>query len=337
MKDLIQCPVARDDFQRWLSLGTGPLTVYQGEKVATVLSIMEKSSSVYYLYRTAVGQDNTISWNNNLTFCGVYDMNHHALYLTEDSLSCLARGKYPFVGEAGESMLENISGKARQRVEDIIADDRNNLPVRELTEYHNRHDLQYYREYGAKEEAIRRLFDGTEPDGQFHSGYKLDELPESTFMAYLQDSEAAIQAEAEQYIRNNQERFLMQFMKNDALLTEYHALMQDTDNPIHKMKAITDAVKGSGAKTVTVTVQKDGQELTFKTPASSLIGHRNCYNTYDISAPDRREFEKLFGRYSDYTAEDITRITYGRQTIYEATQVQMKKQSVDMAMGGMQL
>lgn len=337
MKDLIQCPVASDDFQRWLDLGTAPLIVWQGEKAAAVLSRLEKNPSVDYLYRTAVEQDNAISWNNSPTFCGVYDMEHRALYLTVDSLPCFMNGKYPFIAEAGQSMLENISGSIGQRVEDIIANDRNNLPVQELTEYHIRHDLQYYQEYGAKEEAIRRYFDGREPDGRFHSGYKLDALPEATFIAYLQDPEAAVQAEAEQYIRDNQEQFLMQFMKNDALLTEYHALMQDTDNPIHKMKAITDAVKNSGAKTVTVTVRKDGQELTFKTPASSLTGHRNCYSTYDIPASDRREFERLFGRYSDYTPEEITRITYGRQTIYEASQVQAEEPSEKLGIGGMKL
>ena len=88
------------------------------------------------------------------------------------------------------------------------------------------------------------------------------------------------------------------------------------------MKAITDAVKASGAKTVTVTIQKEGQELAFKAAVNSLTGHKNYYSAYDISASDRREFERLFGRHSDYTAEDITRITYGRNTIYEAPAVQ---------------
>ena len=78
--------------------------------------------------------------------------------------------------------------------------------------------------------------------------------------------------------------------------------MQDTENPIHRMKAITEALKASGAKTVTVTVEKDGMELTFKTAANSLTGHRNYYSTYDIPAQDRREFERLFGRSADYCA-----------------------------------
>jgi hypothetical protein len=73
---------------------------------------------------------------------------------------------------------------------------------------------------------------------------------------------------------------------------------------------------------VTVTVEKDGMELTFKTAANSLTGHRNYYSTYDITAQDRREFERLFGRSANYCAEDITMITYGRNTIYEAPTAQ---------------
>lgn len=110
--------------------------------------------------------------------------------------------------------------------------------------------------------------------------------------------------------------------------------MQDIENPLHRMKAITDAIRSSGAKTVTVTVQKDGQELTFKAEANSLTGHRSYYSTYNIPAQDRREFERVFGRHSSYSAEDIARITYGRNTIYEAPSVQTEDIVEEIGMGG---
>ena len=104
------------------------------------------------------------------------------------------------------------------------------------------------------------------------------------------------------------------------------------------MKAITDAVRDSGAKMVTVTVARPEGELTFKTAVDSLTGYRNYYSSYDIPAQDRREFERLFGKYADYRAEDITRITYGRNTIYEATPDQTEELEPDegptMTMGG---
>ena len=133
MKDLSQCAVARDDFQRWLDLGRAPLTFWEREKVLTTFTRLEKSQSAEYLYRAAAQQDNSISWNNDLTFCGVYDRQNRALYLTEDTLNCIAEGQFPFVSEVTSSMAEEICGRVNQRVEAIIANDRNNLPVQEIT------------------------------------------------------------------------------------------------------------------------------------------------------------------------------------------------------------
>ena len=335
MNDLFQSTVDRDEFQRWLGLGTAPFTVWQGEKAVVTLSRLEKNPSVDYLYRIGVAQDNSISWDSSMLFCGVYDRDHRTLYLTRDSLRILMDGKLPLVPEGGPSMAEEISSRVNERVEGTIANDRNNLPIQEITDWQASRDLEYYRNHGVKESVVRQIFSNQEPDGQFHSDYKLSELPETAFIAYITDPELFVQTEADQYIRNNQERFLLQFLKNDALLAEYQALMQDTGNPVHRIKAITDAVKGCGAKTVTVTVQKDGQELTFKTAANSLTGHRSYYSTSDIPATDRREFERLFGRYADYNAGDVTRITYGRNTIYEAPAAPAEEMGPVMQMGGM--
>ena len=334
MKDLFRSAVSHDDFQRWLGLGTAPLTIYQGEKATATILRLEKNSAVDYLYQTAA-QDNSISWNNQVQFCGVYERKNRTLYLTKDTASIFMKGQFPFVAEAGPSMTDEIRSAVNRRVEDLIANDRNNLPIQEITDWQASRDLEYFRDHGVKESAVRQFFSDQEPDGQFHSDYKLNELPETAFIAYITDPELFVQTEADQYIRNNQERFLLQFLKNDALLAEYQALMLDTGNPIHRMKAITDAVKGRSAKTVTVTVQKDGQELTFKTSAASLTGHRNYYSTSDIPASDRREFERLFGRYADYNAEDITKITYGRNTIYEAPVTPAEEMGPVMQMGGM--
>ena len=43
MKDLVQCTVSRDDFQRWLDCGNAPLTICTGEKAVTMLLKIEKS------------------------------------------------------------------------------------------------------------------------------------------------------------------------------------------------------------------------------------------------------------------------------------------------------
>ena len=152
-------------------------------------------------------------------------------------------------------------------------------------------------------------------------------------LSYLKSPEDYIKTTAEQYMRDNQEEFLAQFLKKDALLAEYQMLSQDSDAPVYRMRAITDALQKSGAKTVNVTVQKDGVELTFKTSAESLKGLKSQYSTWYIAPSDRLQFRHLFGAGSDYSAEDIIRIAYGRSTLYEAPSAPAE----DIEMQGMSL
>ena len=69
--------------------------------------------------------------------------------------------------------------------------------------------------------------------------------------------------------------------------------------------------------------------------ADYLKGHHTSYNTNHIPAGDRREFARLFGRHTDFSAEDVTKITYSRSTIYEAPPVQSEELGQAMQMGGM--
>lgn len=335
MNEPIHGPIPRIDFQQWLEKEDTPLVVsLPSDYIATMLKI-SKTQEIDYLYGASTHRAGRISWDNGLTFCGAYDRRSQTLYLSSSPLTAMVSG----ITEAEQdssNLLKSIREEVNRRVEDVVANDRNNLSIKAVTGWNASRDLEYYLEHGVKEHAIRSFFAGQEPDGQFHSNYILEGFTEAAFIAWLQDPEKFIQGEADQYLNSHQEAFLMGFIKNDALLKEYQALMRDTANPIHKMKAITDAVKASGAKTVTVTVQRDGQELTFKAAARSLIGHKNYYNTYDIPAQDRREFEQMFGRHADYTAEDITKITYGKNTIYEAA-APAEEQTVSMGMGGMSL
>lgn len=333
-KDLPKGQISREAFQQWLNTGTAPLTVESGSGSLVTVLKLSKTPEIDYLYGTSAKRTEGVSWGSSLQFCGAYDRKSHMLCLPDRPLVNIVEGLTAEEQENG-GLAQEISDRVNRRVEETIANDRNNLSVKEIINRRTLLDLEYYREYGAKEEAIQYLFGDQKPDGQFHSDYHLAGLAEAEFIAWLQDPEAFVKAEAGQYIERRQEAILLAFLKNDALLAEYQALVQDAGSPIHRMKAITDAVRLCGGKTVTVTVRKDDVELTFKTSASSLTGHKDPYSTYDIPAADRREFERVFGRYASYTAEDITAVTYCRRTIYEAPLDQREAQDLSLKMGGM--
>ena len=318
MNDLIKSSALTDRFRNWLDSGEGRMAACPDGKPAAELITLRKNPSARYLYMARTGKDGAISWDKPVEFAGAYSIGGHMLYLTRDALVLLSNGSSPLAAEAGGSMRKKICDAINRRVEEIISDDRNNLPIREITGEMPRRRIGYYREHGARQDAIKLLFDGEAPDGRFHSGYDMDYLPEKDFLAYIEDPDGFVDAKAREHIGANVGAFLMRFLENDALLSEYRSLMQDAGDPVHRMKAITDAVNVSGAKTVTVTVRKDGKELTFKAEAYSLLGHQSYYSTYHIQAQDRRKFKETFGQHADYNASDIVRIAYGRKTIYEA-------------------
>ena len=152
---------------------------------------------VDYLYQTAVEADGSISWRNGLTFCGVHDIGKKTLYLSESLTTILTDGQAPFASKTIPSVVDEICGRINQCVEETIANDRNNLSVQEVTSWQAARELKEYLEDGAHREAIDSFFRGSEPDGQFHSGYTLGNLPEATFMAWLQNPEGLVQTEAE--------------------------------------------------------------------------------------------------------------------------------------------
>lgn len=335
VRDVIPCTVARSDFQRWLDEGKGPFTVCNGS-LAAILLKLKKTPLVDYLYKIDLTKGGGISWDHLMEFCGAYDTKCRSLYLTGDSLGCLTHGPAPIAAADGLSMTRELCGKINRRVEEIIANGRNNLSIQEVTDPYIVQQLQDYRNHSVKNDAIHYLFKGQPPDMRFHSNYEtLNRLAETAFMAYLQDPDGFIRAEAEQYIKHNQEKLLMQFLRNDALAAEYHALMQDAGNPIHRMRIIAEIVKGITAKKVRVTVQKNGQELTFSVAPAALTGYGNHYSKNSIPAQSRREFDRLFGRHEGYTADDIIRITYCKKPIYEAPTAQTEEMAECTGMEGM--
>jgi len=334
-KDLFLCRDIREDFQRWLGCGVGPLTISQRGTAAVILNSLPKTEEIDYLY-CAAAESGGVTWDNDLSFFGGYDHRNGSLYMTLSALRTSAVKDMVAPMEADAlTMDEIINAAVNRRGEETIANDRRNLPVTDLTSTMAMHDLKEYQLYGAKEKAVDLFFSGEKPDEQFHSSFVLEGSQEAAFIAYITDPEVFVEDEAEMYLKVHGEKLLLKFLKNDALLAEYQVLMQDTHDPIHRIKEIRDAVIGWKAKTVCVTIRKDGQELTFRTGSTDLRSRFGSYGSSSIRAEDRREFERLFGRRASYCAEDITKITYGRNTIYEAPPVQTEELGPAIQMGGM--
>ena len=327
-----QAPLPRQEFQEWLENAAVPVLVLQkGKHLGSVVKV-PATPEIDYLFGCETFYGERISWSDRLEFCGLYDRQHQALHLLDDPLPNFVSGLTEEECQDSTAFGKRIAQEVDRYVEAAISNDRSRLSVRELTSERNINSYRYYKGTEAGREAASLVFSGEKPDVQFHSEYYTS-LTEDTLLSYLKSPEDYIKTTAEQYMRDNQEEFLAQFLKKDALLAEYQMLSQDSDAPVYRMRAITDALKKSGAKTVNVTVQKDGVELTFKTSAESLKGLKSQYSTWYIAPSDRLQFRHLFGAGSDYSAEDIIRIAYGRSTLYETPSAPAE----DIEMQGMSL
>ena len=328
MNDAKREPLNRERLFQWLRNGSESLVTAKSSLVK-----LTKTPETDYIY----GLSGKPDMDNAFHFCGVYLRASDTLRLADWPLATKDISLTAEECEDEKALLARLSAQVNEKIEALIDNDRTQLNVEAVTDSSLKRNLDYYLEYGAREDAVRQFFTGNEPDGQVHGDYQAKSGQEDKLVAYLTAPEELITAEAEAYIESHQQEILSEFLKNDALLAKYHQLEDDMDNPLHRMRAITQAVEGSGAKTVNVTVQKDGAELTFKISATALTGYRPSYSTWDIAAQDRRKFQELFGKHADFTAEDITQITYGRSVIYEAPVEQEQMESLGPVMGGMSL
>lgn len=313
-----QAPIPRQEFREWLENAAAPVLALRHDKHLGTVVKVPATPEIDYLFGCETFYGEKIGWSDRLTFCGLYDRQHQALCLLAAPLPKYVSGLTEEECQDSKALGKRIAQEIDRYVEAAIANDRSRLSIRELTSERRINSCRYYKEYEARQEAASLIFSGQEPDMLFHSEYDIASLPENDLLSYLKEPEEYVKTAAEQYMRENQEDFLDQFLRKDALLAEYQALSQDSDAPVYRMRAITEAVEKSGAKTVNVTVQMGGAELTFKTSAASLKGLRYSYSVYDIAPSGRLQFRHLFGTGSSYTAEDVVRITYGRSTLYEA-------------------
>jgi hypothetical protein len=182
--------------------------------------------------------------------------------------------------------------------------------------------MEHFKKYSAAEQARKAFLEGDSDDDfafNYECGYRPDNWTEHTLLAYIADPDGYAEGEAEAFFNDNQEAILSKFLMSDIVAAEYSILINNPSFPVHRVKRIMQAMERSSAKTINVTVRINGTELTFKTEADEF--RRDCtssYSNWSIAAADRREFERVFGRSTNYRPEDIIRIEYARSVLYSA-------------------
>lgn len=337
MGEKLEGVIPREDFFAWLREGTEPLQLVGNTKSCTTFVKLPHAENAIYLFSAIHYAGTCIRWNTPFEFCGMYFPETQTLRLAEFDLARAVAHLDADEMQSMEHWRGHISQSVNERIEQKIVNDRNNLSIRKLSDPKNIQWLQDFKEYGARRRATAIFLKGDEPDRELHSFYNLQAFPdayqEDSINLYFQDAEKFLEDEAQKYIDAHEEDLLLTFLQNDLLREEYEALERNTGGDFSLQRQITTAIRNAGAKTVTITVEKDGAELTFKADAREVIRSGDKYSPYCIvSGAERREYEALFGRYMEFSVQDITRITYGRNVLYEAPQEQAEEMDAGMTM-----
>ena len=225
---------------------------------------------------------------------------------------------------------QQFNDDVRAFIEGVVGNDVDHLrsPSFEDAKYDNRLD-DFRRNYA--DSIVTRMYLGGDSadDIRFQCGYYLDRSSSALMLRYLKYHDATVEEAATGYWQTHQDDMLLELRKNEILREKLRVLEANPNHPLHKQKAVMDAVKDSGAKTVYVTIIKGGEEYSFKYSADRLSRYmEGKYSAWDMPSKDRDGFYERFGRYSDFTPEDITEISYRGKTLYEADSL-MPSESAD--------
>ena len=304
------------DFLSWLGHADSNTCTIEEAGMTYHFIRVQKSEFFDYLYCQRQYSEKELTRGSAFKYVGIFCRKDGELYDAQYDLKSLDHELGTMADKSAGVLSEQLQAAVRQRVEAAIGNDRRNLKISELTDSALLKRLDYARQYGAKENARKRYMDMEEfQPPVYRCVYDPDHWTEDSLLDYILDSQGYASKEAAAYIENNQEEMLFDFLCSDMELAEYQALVADTNNPVHIVMNTTPA------KTVNVTILKNGEEFTFKTEAQELRRDcKNYYSSWNMVAADRRKFEELFGRSADYTPQEILRITYARAVLYEAGQ-----------------
>lgn len=309
-----------DTFTNWLASGDMGQCCFQEKGDTYIMIRVEKSPDFEYLFCQQRYNGKSLTRDSSFKYAGIYCRKDGLLYDMSYPFTDMAESHEGLRNRSEEALWRQLKAAVREKVEAAIGNDRSNLIITEVTDSSLLNRLEYALKYSAKEQARKHFLDTVDFEPPvFQCHYDPDRWTEDMLLSCILDPEGYADQEAADYIAANQENMLFDFLYNDAVLQEYQAILADTKNPVHIVKKIMAAMRTTSAKTVNVTIFKEGVEFTFKTEATTLRGDcTSYYHSWNMVAADRREFEGLFGRNADYYPQEIVRITYARNVLYEA-------------------
>ena len=259
----------------------------------------ENLDLIYGDYLSYVGID------SKLKYAGVYDKEKDVLFaLDYDLRNALELSWDDKLFKDISELEKELISKLNNCIDDYV--------------YHNKE------EFYAAAIDYEGYIDTDAVETDFIDGYtnyeynaNISKISNEDILKYL-DNEEYVFDWSFDYIQKNK-KYIGKELKDNNVKNEYlTSIINDKNHPLHKAREIRVALEESNASMVHVYIYKNDLAFDFKYDKSSLMyGVSNSYiSTYNMPAPDRREYEKQFGKYTDFNFKNIYKIEYRNKPIY---------------------
>ena len=304
-----------EKFKEWLDDSQASGIVIDRKGALTHYIKERENDDFSLLYKKQVYLQDRNKRHEGYSYTGIYSHKHGLIY---DSRSEFAEDFPNLVSKVSlDRMSADLEVRTRKRVEELLGGDSAKLTIKTLSKEQEA-NLEYYRVNDIIRDLKRYFIDEIGSDEiRYESYYHHDGWTDKDLFAYITDSDKFIDAEAGRYLRENQEEILWQFKQKDILREELKNLEGLEDSPLHRLRDIIHKTGVLDARTVMVTLNKGGQEFSFKYAVREL--QKDPYSTYskwEMSKTDRELFELRFGCTASFKPEDIVDISYRGKSIY---------------------
>lgn len=276
------------------------------------------------LYALDSYRGNLFDLHSPFKYSGIYDKENNKLFDIEYSIRYnILNWEYGDEKYISDSDLYNmINVDVNDKVKELI--DNGKEDIFKISEVEISEEI-------TDSDVIREFMSGELSSNLEDSYRKYSTEKSQNILEYLTDKESFLEEEARDFILDNMTNILKGLAITEEKRKQLKSIEDNMEHPYHKIKNIITSVKDNNCVTVNLTINKDGVEQTFKYNADALINNYNSsyLSTYNIEKlADRNLFEETFGRWNDLHYEDIIKITYGKNTIYEDEKFKVKEEEV---------
>ncbi len=303
-------------FREWLNDRSDRLFTLKDGRERAFIQKAEKNQDFTYLYSIRSYDDKGLQRYAYLEYAGIYHEPSGFIYDASKKFTKFFPGIEYSRGTQG--MCGIITSEVCSIIEGKISENLACLGITDLSEEYKK-KLQDFEEYSLAHRAKTFFLAEKESDKCFKCKYTHSEWEDDdALMRYISDPDAYIKNEADSYMSEHAEDILLDIKENERTEVECRKMEEQEDSPLHRLRNIQNALKGIAAKTLKVTINKDGKEFSFKTESWDLKrDFSDGCTSWLMPATDRRKYRELFGN-THYYPDEITKISYFGKPIYSA-------------------